>query len=108
MKAVLQFVLYSCRNLQALLWQYLLRVFAEHCLQDFAQKPHMNLTYSHFIDFFEGDRKYQEGRREVFSIFAEKLPCNMSNGIGYFGSAFIYENELDVPDELGVTYIAGN
>jgi len=53
---------------------------------------------SDMVSFFESVNEYLENRSDPFSIMAKKIPSNMSNGIGYFGSAFIAEKELIIPE----------
>lgn len=53
---------------------------------------------SNFVDFFECVNEYLELRSDPFSIMAEQIPSNMSNNIGYFGSVFIDEKVVRLPD----------
>jgi hypothetical protein len=56
------------------------------------------LFSSDFVVFFESVNEYLEKRSDPFSIMAEKLPSNLSNNIGYFGSICIAEKEIAIPN----------
>jgi hypothetical protein len=51
-----------------------------------------------FNEFFDKVKEYLENRTDPFSIMAEKIPSNMSNKIGFFGSLSITEEEIALPD----------
>jgi hypothetical protein len=58
-----------------------------------------------FVRFFESVNEYLEERSDPFSIMAEKLPSNMSNQIGYFGSICITEEEIPLPKSKNTTIV---
>jgi hypothetical protein len=51
-----------------------------------------------FVSFFEAVNDYMEKRYEPVSMVAERMPCNVSNGIGFFGSVYISQREIGIPD----------
>ncbi|HNW52261.1 MAG TPA: hypothetical protein PKH79_14360, partial [Prolixibacteraceae bacterium] len=55
------------------------------------------LFSSDFINYFEKVNEYLENRTDPFSIMAEKIPSNLSNRIGFFGSLAITEKEIVLP-----------
>lgn len=63
------------------------------------------LFSSDFVVFFEGVNDYLENRTDPFSIMSEKIPSNMSNEIGFFGSVFIDEEEIVLPEEMKDTIV---
>lgn len=55
------------------------------------------------ISFFDSVNEYFENRYDPFSILASKIPSNMSNSVGYFGSVFISEKTVAIPDIINST-----
>lgn len=56
------------------------------------------LTFSpDMMEFLIAVTDYLENRSNPFSISAQKLPSNMSNGVGYFGSMSIAEEWVEIP-----------
>lgn len=63
------------------------------------------LFSSDFVVFFEGVNEYLENRTDPFSIMSEKIPSNMSNEIGFWGSVFIDEAEIVLPEKMKDTIV---
>lgn len=57
------------------------------------------------LNFLIGVDEYLENRTDPFSIMAEKLPSNMSNGIGFFGSVSINEKLISLPASKDTTFV---
>jgi hypothetical protein len=51
-----------------------------------------------FVTFFDAVDDYMEKRYEPVSMVAEKMPSNVSNGVGFFGSVYISQREVAIPD----------
>jgi len=60
---------------------------------------------SDMLEFFICVDEYLENRTDPFSIMAQKLPSNMSNGIGFFGSVSINEKTINLPTSKDTTII---
>lgn len=52
---------------------------------------------SDFIEYFQKTNYYMENRISPFSSLSEKIPSNLSNGIGYFGNISISERVVILP-----------
>lgn len=51
-----------------------------------------------FVAFFEAVNDYMEKRYDPVSMVAERMPSNVSNGVGFFGSVYISQREVAIPD----------
>jgi hypothetical protein len=50
-----------------------------------------------FIEYLQNINYYMENRTSPFSALVNKAPSNMSNGIGFFGNAYIVESVVRIP-----------
>jgi hypothetical protein len=67
------------------------------------------ITYSDSLaNFFNAAIAYAENRSEAFMITAEKIPSNMSNGIGYFGAVAMNITKVEIPKNVKDTTIVIN
>lgn len=55
------------------------------------------------FEFFTAINEYSINRYEPFSIIANDIPSNISNNIGYFGSVFINEKTIALPDTVNAS-----
>lgn len=50
------------------------------------------------INFFSCVNEYLENRMEPFSVLTTFIPSNISNGVGFWGSVYISERKIKIPD----------